>query len=235
MIDWGQLAGLAGKAFNALRDLSDTLTQEREIFLPDGMINTAVTAMLGKDDTVRSVLLECHDDFVDLDILAWHEGVEVQIRATFELQSVTINRHKQAVALRERRPPELSFRHFPSAWVKAKLLLQVWACRALLRQHPLHYALRQMDGIEISQGVYRIDLSHWVRQKAALVAALYAVDIRNATLREGGLQLRGAANIKSLETLRSLYQVAAGAVTQVRDEMNRPGGRSLSPRDVEPE
>lgn len=232
MIDWGQVASLAGKAFSALRDLTDNLSQEREIFLPEGMINTAVTALLGKDGDVRSVLLECHDGFADLDALVWHEGTEIQIRATFELQSVTVNKHKQSVVLRERQPPELVFRHFPSTWVKLKLLVQVWACRNLLREHPLHHALRKMEGVEIVNGVYRLDLSSQVRQKAALVAALYAVDIRNASLREGGLQLRGSANVKSIETLRGLYQMAAGAVTQVRDEMNRPAGRI---RPVDPE
>ena len=230
MVDWAQLAGLAGKAFSAIRDWTDTLSQEREIFIPEGMINTAVTAMLARDGDIKSVLVECHDGFADIDVLVMHEGTEIQIRATFELQSVTINRHKQGVVLRERQPPELSFRHFPSTWHKIRLLLQVWACRTLLREHPLHHALRKRDGVEINNGVYRLDLSPWVRQKAALVAALYAADIRNATLREGGLLLRGSANVKSLETLRSLDQVAAGTVSQVRDEMNRANSR-LRPVD----
>jgi hypothetical protein len=233
MVDWIQLAGMAGKAISAVRDWTDSLSQEREIFIPDGMINTAVTALLPKDSVVKSVLVECHDGFADLDILANHEGTEVNILLTFELQSLTINRHKQAVALRERQPPELSFRYFPSAWHKVWLLLQVWACRNLLRQHPLHHVLRKTDGVEISNGVYRIDLSLWVRQKAALIAALYAVDIRQATLREGGLLVRGAANVKSLETLRGLYQVAAGKVSQVRDGLSRPESRPL--RSVNPD
>lgn len=233
MVDWMQLAGMAGKAFSAIRDWTDTLSQEREIFIPEGMINTAITAMLGKDNEVKSVLVECHDGFADLDILVTHEGTDIQIRATFELQSVSINRHKQTVVLRERQPPELIFTRFASTWQKIQLLVRVWACRTILREHPLHHVLRQREGVEINNGVYRIDLSHWVRQKAALVAALYAADIRTATLREGGLMLRGAANVKSLEVLRGLYQMAAGAVTQVRDELDRPGDRRLSPRDVD--
>lgn len=229
MVDWNQVAGLAGKAFSLFKGWTDTLSQEREIFIPEGMINTALTAMLGKDGLVRSLLVECRDGGLDIDALVMHEGNEIQIRAAFELQSITVNRHKQTVALRESREPELLLKRWASTTGKWKLLLRLWACRRLLRQHPLHYALRKLEGFEINQGVYRIDLSTYVRQRAALVAALYAVDVRNAALRPGGVVLRGSANVKSLDTLRSLYQMAAGTVTQVRDELERPAPRTVFP------
>ena len=98
MVDWMQLAGMAGKAFSAIRDWTDTLSQEREIFIPEGMINTAITAMLGKDNEVKSVLVECHDGFADLDILVVHEGTDIQIRATFELVLARDNQDAETIA-----------------------------------------------------------------------------------------------------------------------------------------
>lgn len=218
MLEWAQVLNAAGKAFSLFKNWSDTLTDEREIFIPEGMLNTGLTAITG-DDSLQSLLIQCHDDWLEVDALARHDGIDLQIRVSFRLQSLTINRHQQVLVFREREAAQISIRQFPSALAKAWLLLQIWGCRHFLRKDPLQYAVNKMEGFEVRDGVYRLDLSPFVRQKSALVAALYALDIRDARVREGGIYIIGSANVKSVETLRGLYQMAAGALTQVAREV----------------
>ena len=206
MIDWSQVLGYAAKAASAFKKTVDTLAEERDILIPESMLNTALSALVSRSKSLHALSFQLHDDWFEMDMVYVFDGIEFGINASFDVENITFDHHKQAVTLRERRPIQVTTRRFASSWQKIGFMLWSWWCRTVKKTEPLAYALGKIEGVSIKNGIYRLDFSPYIRRKPAVVATLYALDINTIRISDNEIYLRGSANLRSLNLLNELYK-----------------------------
>lgn len=206
-MDWTQLLDYAAKAANVFKKAVDTLAEERDIVLPESVLNTALATFAMRSTTLRALSFQLHDDWFDMDMVYVHRGIELEIKASFDVNTITLDHHKQTIILRERQPLALHIRRFASTQQQLSFSLWAWWCRQFKKTEPFIYALQKIEGVTIKDGVYRFDFSPYLRRRPALIATLYALEINTIRLTEGEIYLRGSANLKSLNLLNELYKL----------------------------
>jgi hypothetical protein len=205
-MDWTQVLGYAAKAAGALKKAVDTLAEERDILIPESVLNTALSALASRSKTLHALSFQLHDDWFEMDMVYVHRGIEFGINASFDVDSISFDHHKQAVTLRERRPVRVETRRFDSSWQKFGFSLWSWWCRTAKKTDPPTFALQQIEGVSIKNGFYRLDFSPYIRRKPAVVATLYTLDINTIRISENEIYLRGSADLRSLNLLNELYK-----------------------------
>lgn len=218
-MDWTQVLGYAAKAANVFKKAVDTLAEERDIVLPESVLNTALATFAMRSKTLHALSFQLHDDWFEMDLVYVHQGIEFGINASFDVDNMTLDQHKQTIVLRERRPVRLQTRRFASTRQQLGFALWSWWCRRFKKTEPLIYALQKTEGITIKDGIYRFDFSPYLRRRPALIATLYALEINTIRITEGELYLRGSADLKSLNLLQELYKLlpTEDKITTVRE------------------
>lgn len=206
-MDWSQVLGYAAKAASAFKKTVDTLAEERDIQIPESVLNTALSALASRSKTLHALSFQLHDDWFEMDMVYVFEGIEFGINASFDVDNITFDHHKQAVTLRERRPVQVTTRRFASSWQKIGFSLWSLWCRSFKKTEPLAYALGKIEGVSIKNGIYRLDFSSYIRRKPAVVATLYTLDINKIRISENEIYLRGSADLRSLNLLNELYKL----------------------------
>ncbi len=218
-MDWSQVLGYAAKAASVLKKAVDTLAEERDIVLPESVLNTALATFAMRSKTIHALSFQLHDDWFEMDLVYVHQGLEFGINASFDVENLTLDHHKQTIVLRERRPIQLETRRFASTRQQFAYALWSWWCRQFKDTEPLLYTLQKIEGVTIKDGVYRLDFSPYLRRRPALIATLYALEINTICITEGELYIRGSADLKSLNLLQELYKLlpSEGKITTTKE------------------
>ncbi|PTQ90951.1 hypothetical protein [Agitococcus lubricus] len=205
-MDWSQLLQYAAKAANLVKQAVDTLAEEHDIFLPESVLNTALSALASRSQHLHALSFQLHDDWFEVDLVFVYQQIEFGINASFDVEDITFDAHKQSVILRERRPIYVETRRFASSWQKLSFSLWAWWCQHIKKTTPLVDALQKIEGVSVKQGIYRLDFSSYIRRKPAIVASLYALEINTIKVLDKSLYLRGSADLRSLNLLNELYK-----------------------------
>jgi hypothetical protein len=205
-MDWSQMLGYAAKAASALKKAVDTLAEERDLLIPESMLNTALATLASRSKTLKGLNFQLHDDWFEVDVIYIHKGIEFRFHACFDVENITFDHHKQSIVLKERGQYQFETRAFASTL--HRVCYSAWAfwCKTFQKTEPLIYVLQKIEGITIKDGVYRFDFSPYIRSKPALVATIYALDINTIRISESEIYLRGSADLRSINLLSELYK-----------------------------
>lgn len=206
-MDWSSILGYASKAADMLKKTVDTLAQERDIVIPESVLNTALATISSQSKPLHALSFELHDNWFDVDVVYVHQGIEFSLRASFDVENITLDHHKQTLILRERRPIELVTRKFKSTWQQMAFNLWAWWLKKFKKTTPLIHTLEKIEGMSVKDGIYRMDFSFYIRRKPAFVATLYALDIKSIKILDKEIYIRGSADLKSLNLLNELYKL----------------------------
>lgn len=205
-MDWTQMLGYAAKAASALKKAVDTLAEERDLLIPESMLNTALATLASRSKTLKGLNFQLHDDWFEVDVIYIHQGIEFHLHASFDVENITFDHHKQSLVLKQRGQYQFNTRSFSSTF--HRVCYTAWAvwCRRIQHTEPLIYALEKIEGVTIKDGIYRFDFSPYIRRKPALVATIYALDINTIRISESEIYLRGSADLRSINLLSELYK-----------------------------
>jgi hypothetical protein len=206
-MDWSQVLGYASKAADIFKKAIDTLAVERDIVIPESVLNTALATIASRSTSLHALSFELHDNWFDVDLVYEHQGIEFSLRASFDVENITFDHHKQTLILRERRPIELSTKRFKSTWQQWGFNLWAWWLRQFKKTTPLIYTLEKIEGMSVKDGIYRMDFSFYIRRKPAFIATLYALEIKSIKILDKEIYIRGSADLKSLNLLNELYKL----------------------------
>lgn len=206
-MDWSQVLGYASKAADIFKKAIDTLAVERDIVIPESVLNTALATIASRSTSLHALSFELHDNWFDVDLVYEHQGIEFSLRASFDVENITFDHHKQTLILRERRPIELSTKRFKSTWQQWGFNLWAWWLRQFKKTTPLIYTLEKIEGMSVKDGIYRMDFSFYIRRKPAFIATLYALEIKSIKVLDKEIYIRGSADLKSLNLLNELYKL----------------------------
>jgi len=206
-MDWTQVLSYAAKAGDLLKKAVDNLAEERDLHLPESVLNTALSGLASRSKNLHALSFELHDDWFDVDLVYVHRGIEFGLRASFDVENITFDHHKQTLILRERRPIELVTRRFASTWQQLVFNAWAWYLAQFKKTSPLIYALQKLEGMSIKNGIYRMDFAPYIRRKPAFVATLYTLDIKTIRVMDNEIYIRGSADLKSLNLLQELYKL----------------------------
>ena len=219
-MDWNQVLSYAAKATDFLKKAVDTLAEERDLHLPESVLNTALSGLASRSKHLHLLNFELHEDWFDVDLVYEHQGFEFGIKASFDVEKITFDHHKQSLSLRERRPIEFTPRRFKSSWQQLGFNLWSWWLKQFKKTTPLLHTLNNIEGMSAKNGMYRMDFSPHIRRKPAFVATLYALDIKEIRILDNEVYLRGSADLKSLNLLNELYKLLPQQ--NLTDEKNPP-------------
>lgn len=206
-MDWSQVLGYASKAADIFKKAIDTLAVERDIVIPESVLNTALATIASRSTSLHALSFELHDNWFDVDLVYVHQGIEFSLRASFDVENITFDHHKQTLILRERRPIELSTKRFKSTWQQWGFNVWAWWLRQFKKTTPLIYTLEKIEGMSVKDGIYRMDFSFYIRRKPAFIATLYALEIKSIKVLDKEIYIRGSADLKSLNLLNELYKL----------------------------
>lgn len=206
-MDWSQVLGYASKAADMFKKAIDTLAVERNIVIPESVLNTALATIASRSTSLHALSFELHDNWFDMDLVYVYQGIEFSLRASFDVENITFDHHKQTLILRERRPIELSPRRFKSTWQQWGFNVWAWWLRQFKKTTPLIYTLEKIEGMSVKDGIYRMDFSFYIRRKPAFIATLYALEIKSIKILDKEIYIRGSADLKSLNLLNELYKL----------------------------
>ncbi|MBL0230198.1 MAG: hypothetical protein IPP76_05155 [Moraxellaceae bacterium] len=206
-MDWSQVLGYASKAADMFKKAIDTLAVERDIVIPESVLNTALATIASRSTSLHALSFELHDNWFDVDLVYIYQGIEFSLRASFDVENITFDHHKQTLILRERRPIELSTRRFKSTWQQWGFNVWAWWLRQFKKTTPLIHVLSNIEGISIKDGIYRMDFSFYIRRKPTFIATLYALEIKSIKILDKEIYIRGSADLKSLNLLNELYKL----------------------------
>lgn len=206
-MDWSQVLGYASKAADIFKKAIDTLAVERDIVIPESVLNTALATIASRSTSLHALSFELHDNWFDVDLVYVYQGIEFSLRASFDVENITFDHHKQTLILRERRPIELSTKRFKSTWQQWGFNLWAWWLRQFKKTTPLIDTLEKIEGMSVKDGIYRMDFSFYIRRKPAFIATLYALEIKSIKILDKEIYIRGSADLKSLNLLNELYKL----------------------------
>lgn len=215
-MDWSQVLGYASKAADMFKKAIDTLAVERDMVIPESVLNTALATIASRSTSLHALSFELHDNWFDVDLVYVYQGIEFSLRASFDIENITFDHHKQTLILRERRPVEFATRRFASTWQQWGFNVWAWWLRQFKKTTPLIYTLEKIEGMSVKEGIYRMDFSPYIRRKPAFIATLYALDIKSIKILDKEIYMRGSADLKSLNLLNELYKLLpeASSTTQ---------------------
>ncbi|MCB1674078.1 MAG: hypothetical protein H6997_07135 [Moraxellaceae bacterium] len=206
-MDWNQVLGYAAKAADMFKKAVDNLATERDLHLPESVLNTALATVASRSQHLQALSFELYDNWFNVDLVYLHQGIELNLRASFDVENMTLDHHKQTLILRERRPIEFKISRFKSTWQQLGFNVWAWWLKNFKKTTPLIYMLHKIEGMSVKDGIYRMDFSHYIRRKPAFVATLYALDIKQIKILDKEIYIRGSADLKSLNLLNELYKL----------------------------
>ncbi len=138
-MDWSQVLGYASKAADMFKKAIDTLAVERDMVIPESVLNTALATIASRSTSLHALSFELHDNWFDVDLVYVYQGIEFSLRASFDVENITFDHHKQTLILRERRPIEFATRRFASTWQQWGFNVWAWWLRQFKKTKPLIY------------------------------------------------------------------------------------------------
>lgn len=183
---------------SSVQTVAARVGEEREVRLPEGLINAAIDRLVVKGD-LRSLVLHFSEERLQLDVVLLKSGSRIHVSGQFALAGIDMNQHHQKMSLRQMEP--LAVAVSPSGSSAQRLLLRLlspWL--GVLAGMAFRRALRGIEGTFIESGggagrLFHFDLSPHIARDSLLMTTISTLNVTGARFEPAELVLRGNINV----------------------------------------
>lgn len=178
---------------SAVQGVAARVSEERELPLPEHLINAAIDRLVVKGD-LEYLAVRLGEDLLQIDVELHTAWARLAVTGDFELDAIGIDRRRQFVSLRQVRTLDVRTSRHASAW--HRLFFQLLSpALGWLAGLAFRHGLRRLEGASVAGDVFRFDLSPYIRKDSWLMTTISTLNITGARFQPGTLVLRGGIDV----------------------------------------
>ncbi len=167
--------------------------EERELSLPENLINAAIDRLVVKDD-IEYLAVRLGEGVLQIDIELRTAWAHLAMTGDFELDDIAIDQRRQFISLRQLRTLDVRTSRHASDWYRL-LFLTLSPVLGWLTGQAFRRALRNLEGASVAGNRYHFDLSPHIRKDSWLMTTINTLNVSGARFEPGVLVLRGNINV----------------------------------------